>query len=460
MTAHFFAINRPLVLFGYGLTFFVMGLAIFLQSRRHSRLRLARDLRWLAGFGVLHGIHEWGGLFIPIQAEYLPRPYIELMLALQIALLGASFACLLLFGAAATEGHWGRLHWIGVGAIGVWGISFWFTFYLFPDAEQWLLAADVWARYLLGLPGSLLSAFGLYRLAKETVAPLGASYIYRTLQVAGAALVAYAVLGGLIVPSMTFPPAQWVNREGVFQMTGVPVEVFRSLAGLVLAVAVIRALEVFEDELDELIEGMEADRIQTAERGRIGQEIHDGALQGVYSAGLILSTLTPQLKDQPDALGRLEQAQQVLSSANNDLRAYMRTLRVEEAPISVVDALRLLIRDPRYRGLVEIKLDCGGDCDLATGQTHHILAIVQECLANIVRHAQAQRVWITLHRVTDGLEIRIRDDGRGFAQDSITPGWGLRAMQDRARLAGGRLSIESQPGRGTTVTYLAPETTP
>ena len=45
MTAHFFAINRPLVLFGYGLTFFVMGLAIFLQSRRHSRLRLARPLR-------------------------------------------------------------------------------------------------------------------------------------------------------------------------------------------------------------------------------------------------------------------------------------------------------------------------------------------------------------------------------------------------------------------------------
>ncbi|MBL8097419.1 MAG: sensor histidine kinase [Anaerolineales bacterium] len=457
MTAHFFAINRPLVLFGYGLTFFVMGLAIFLQSRRHSRLRLARDLRWLAGFGVLHGVHEWGGLFIPIQAEYLPRPYIELMLAVQIGLLGASFACLMLFGAAATEGHWGRLHWVGIGAIGVWGSCFWLTFYLFPTADQWLLAADVWARYLLGLPGSLLSAFGLYRLAKETVAPLGANYIFRTLQVAGAALIAYAVLGGLIVPSMTFPPARWVNREGVFQATGVPVEVFRSLAGLVLAVAVIRALEVFEDELDELIEGMEADRIQTAERSRIGQEIHDGALQGVYSAGLILSTLTPQLKDQPVALSRLEQAQQVLHTANNDLRAYMRTLRAEETPTSVVDALRLLIRDPRYRGLVEVNLECRGDCDLAPGQTHHILAIVQECLANVVRHAQAERVWITVSGAAEGLEIRVRDDGRGFAQESITPGWGLRAMQDRARLAGGRLSIESQPGRGTTVTYLALE---
>lgn len=457
MISDYFIINRPLVLFGYGLTFFVMGLAIFLQSRRHSRLRLARDLRWLAGFGVLHGVHEWGALFIPIQAGYLPRPYIELMLSLQTVLLAASFACLMLFGAAATEGRWGRLHWLGVGAIGAWSLCFWFTFYLFPTADEWLRASDVWARYLLGLPGSLLSAFGLYRLAQETVAPLGARYIYRALQVAGAALVAYAVVGGLIVPSMTFPPAIWINREWAFRLTGVPIEVLRSLAGLVLAVAVIRALEVFEDELDELIVGMQAERIQAAERGRIGQEIHDGALQGVYSAGLILSTLMQQLGDRPEALGRLEQAQQVLNTANNDLRAYMRTLRADEPPISVVDALRLLIRDPRYRGLVEIKLECNGDCDLATGQTPHILAIVQECLANVVRHAQAERVWITLTGLPEGLEVRVRDDGRGFTPAAVVPGWGLRAMQDRARLAGGRLTIDSHPGRGTKVTYLAPE---
>ena len=61
-----FVINRPLLLFVYGQTFFVLGLAIFLQSRKHSRLRLARDLRWLASFGVLHGIYErarrvWNG---------------------------------------------------------------------------------------------------------------------------------------------------------------------------------------------------------------------------------------------------------------------------------------------------------------------------------------------------------------------------------------------------------------
>jgi len=51
-----FQINRPLVFFVYGLVFFLLGLAILLQSRQHSRLILARSLHWLALFGVSHGL--------------------------------------------------------------------------------------------------------------------------------------------------------------------------------------------------------------------------------------------------------------------------------------------------------------------------------------------------------------------------------------------------------------------
>src|SRR5689334_4955104 len=121
----FFTVNRPIVLFVYGLTFFVMGLAIFLQSRRHSRLRLARDLYWLATFGILHGIYEWGAMFIPIQSAYMPRLYIDLLSTIQAILLALSFMCLLQFGAVTLE-H--RHPWLkkGVILLGViWGIGFW-----------------------------------------------------------------------------------------------------------------------------------------------------------------------------------------------------------------------------------------------------------------------------------------------------------------------------------------------
>ena len=62
--------NRDLILFVYGMIFFTLGLMIALQSRRYSRLDLARSLKWLAAFGLIHGLHEWGDLFIPIQAAY------------------------------------------------------------------------------------------------------------------------------------------------------------------------------------------------------------------------------------------------------------------------------------------------------------------------------------------------------------------------------------------------------
>lgn len=457
MIAEFFLLNRPIVLFVYGLTFFVMGLAIFLQSRRYSRLRLARDLRWLAGFGVLHGLHEWGELFIPLQAAYLPPLFIDVLISLQTVLLAASFACLMWFGSATTEGDWGRLHWLVLGAIVVWSVCYWATLYILPDTRGWHVAANVWARYLLGLPGSMLSAFGLHRLARETVAPLGANHIYQPLRVAGAALLVYAVVGGLIVPASSFPPALWLNKTSFEALTGVPIEVFRSLTGLVLAVSVIRALEIFEIELDEIIRKLEIDQIQGAERNRIGQEIHDGALQGVYSTSLMLETLTPLLTAEPQALGRLQQAQRVLGQVNDDLRAYMATLRSEEAPTTIRDGLRHLTLDPRYRGLVAISLSCDEAVELNAHQTQHVLAIVRESLANTVRHAQAQHVSIAVSRVGAATEVRVHDDGRGFWVDQVERGWGLRAMHDRARLSGGHLTIDSAPGRGTTVIYQAAE---
>src|SRR5512142_2898940 len=97
MTA-FFDQNQQLILFVYGLVFFVMGLAIILQSRRASRLELARSLSWLAAFGITHGLTEWADVFIPMQATYNPATFVQGLRILQLVLLSVSFACLLQFG--------------------------------------------------------------------------------------------------------------------------------------------------------------------------------------------------------------------------------------------------------------------------------------------------------------------------------------------------------------------------
>src|SRR3972149_6735184 len=85
-----------------------MGLAIALQSLHRSTLPLARALPWLAAFGILHGLHEWGYLFVPLQSGYLPPPLTEILLFIQLALKGISFAVLLQFGVELLRGARGR----------------------------------------------------------------------------------------------------------------------------------------------------------------------------------------------------------------------------------------------------------------------------------------------------------------------------------------------------------------
>src|SRR3972149_1924972 len=95
----FLKVNSVLVWFVYGLVFFVLGLAIALRSRAHSQLELARQLNWLAAFGFLPGLKEWGDLFIPIQATYLPASTVDILYFVQSIILAASFAALFQFGA-------------------------------------------------------------------------------------------------------------------------------------------------------------------------------------------------------------------------------------------------------------------------------------------------------------------------------------------------------------------------
>jgi len=91
-------------------------------------------------------------------------------------------------------------------------------------------------------------------------------------------------------PRVPFFPADLLNADTFEQAIGVSPILFRSFIGLVLAVTMIRALEVFEVETARLIEAMEQQQILAAERDRIGRELHDGAIQTVYTAGLLVES--------------------------------------------------------------------------------------------------------------------------------------------------------------------------
>ena len=82
--------------------------------------------------------------------------------------------------------------------------------------------------------------------------------------------------------------------------------------------------------------------------------------------------------------------------------------------------------------------------------------IVQECLSNAARHADAARVLVELELLGGSLHLRVRDDGRGFEAAAESSGFGLRGMRERVDLLDGFLSIGSRPGGGTEVRAALP----
>jgi signal transduction histidine kinase len=457
----FFALNRDIIYFAYGLVFFVLGLAIALQSRNYSRLDLARCLKWLAAFGFVHAFNEWGDLFIPIQEDYANPETILLLHRIHLLLLAVSFAFLFEFGVTLLKplGLRRWIHKVPAILLAAWFFVVYFPLpTLLPDFHTWHNTADALARYFIGFPGGILAAYGLRKHTLHRIVPLQVPHIVKMLRFAGMMLAFYAVFGGLIPPPVPFYPGNLINSVNFEQIFLAPVPVFRSLIGLGLVIAIIRALEVFDVETARMIEAIEQQQILITERSRIARDLHDGAIQKVYTAGLLIESARKQAGDQTNPLNnRLEKAELVLNDAIADLRHSLGELKSPQENDPFPLALRKLAEDTRFRSLVDISLviDLPDGEDMAPVRAEHVLSVVNEALANIVRHAQASQVLITVSKQEDQFRLTIEDDGIGITE-SVQVGYGLRNMRDRARMLGGEIEFTPAKGKGTCVSLEIP----
>lgn len=98
----------------------------------------------------------------------------------------------------------------------------------------------------------------------------------------------------------------------------------------------------------------------------------------------------------------------------------------------------------------------GEDIRLDAGVETVLYRVVQEALTNVVRHASATTVRISVIRTTAKIRAVVEDDGVGFDPAAAASSLGLRGMAERARLVGGTVTFDSAPGQGTTVTLEAP----
>ena len=465
--AEFFQTNREIVFFVYGEAFFVLGLAAALQSRKHSQLGLAKHLWLLATFGIVHGIYEWGAVFIPIQKTYLAGGAVNLLRIMQLGLETASFLALFQFGVnlislGLRQPAW--LRFIPSIMLLVWAAAVFVLQALIGNSfSEFLDIGDSMARYILAVPGATAAAWGLWRQAgqvKRMELPRIANYF----RGAAYAFGAYAVTSA-VVPRGDFFPASVLNYTTVLAAMGIPVAIFRAACGTIIAYLIIRGMEIFDVETDRLLEEAAQMRAVTTDRERIGRELHDGIIQSLYAAGLTLEDATLTIDEEPPrAKKKIGEVISALNGTIRDIRNYILDLRRKENGSDWRNHLEEIVRDFRLQTLIDTEFHSQGTprSELASEAGAQILTIAREALTNVAKHARATRVNVALSCGAEQVELVIADNGIGFSRNgsevAATPGehQGLRNMHERAHIINARLTIDSAPQQGTTVRLVVP----
>jgi signal transduction histidine kinase len=222
----------------------------------------------------------------------------------------------------------------------------------------------------------------------------------------------------------------------------------------------------FTKEREELLR-KEAEASER-ERTKIAGDLHDGVVQNLVGMGLMLSAEASQLKANPEALNGRHDLIELLEQSANDAREAtkdLRTLIIDLAPPTLrreglQAALLEVLRDIKRKG-TDTTLDLPSNLRLRKDRAALIFRVANEVLRNVAAHAQAKNVKVELVTEDGSAILSIEDDGKGFTPEDVARRrsenhLGTSAIVDLAEEAGGTLTIDSEPGRGTLVVLTLP----
>ncbi|WAX80761.1 GAF domain-containing sensor histidine kinase [Streptomyces sp. KMM 9044] len=197
------------------------------------------------------------------------------------------------------------------------------------------------------------------------------------------------------------------------------------------------------------------------ERSRLAHELHDAVSQKLFSLRLTAQAAVRLVDRDPSrAKGELHQVASLAAEAAEELRAAVVELRPAALDEDgLVATLRTQVQVLDRAHSAHVTFTGHGARALPATQEEAVLRVAQEALHNALRHAEAGRVDVILERRSSGAVLRVTDDGKGFDPGIIRRAGrhlGLVSMRDRASGAGGSLTVESAPGRGTTIEMEVP----
>jgi signal transduction histidine kinase len=471
-----------LIYFIYGLSFFAMGLAILLETGRSPSLAEKASLHFLGAFGLIHGTHEWLESYL-LQAQSIGATTPDWLSWLRLGLLYLSFISLFLYAfltlrlvSPKYEGrrfvHLGRIAVYEALIISIAVLTYW------HKPVPWIDLLDVLARYLIAIPAALLAALALFaqrrRFKEEERASLSAPL--------GLAALGFAIYGvaQVFVHSIEMFPAAYINQETLSALTGIPIQLIRTTAAVIIIIGLIRAIQAVEKErqtqfmaahqarLDALEqrETLRREllghivRAQEDERARIARELHDETAQTLSALSLELGALRSKLK-RADTTHMVDHLQDLARQIAQGLYHLVHDLRPAQLDdLGLVPALNFLFsQDCCPKGL-DISFEVTGDSKRLDPLIETVLfRVAQESLYNVSRHSQAKQAKVGLRFECDRVILEISDQGIGFdPRENFHPprGWGLAGMRERVESIDGKFNLQSAQGRGTTVEAIVP----
>lgn len=463
-----------------------MGLAILLELGHTSELEFAYALRPLAAFGLIHGAHEWFDMFLIIQVNLHDEISYLWLSPLRIILLAFSFMMLIAFGARLIVGPGGiKKQWVMLLALFIiWILGLVWVINIQPLSPQRMVAADVYTRYSLAIPGAVLAAWGLL-IQRRRFIRMGMPDFGRDVLFAALAFALYGCVGQLFSSSSLIFPSEYLNQDLFVRTFGIPVQVFRALMAVFAAVFIIRSMRAFEVENRRRIEELHEKQLgqrkrledtraellhrtviaQENERKRIARELHDEIGQTLTALGLGLRGLSQAIETKPGrAVEQASQLEDLAVSGLDELQRLVTGLRPPQLDdLGLLAALRWCANEVSEHYQIPIEV---------TGKENNIqlppdvrvvlFRIAQEAVTNAIRHSDPNKVVIRLLKEPEQVNLSVEDDGAGFDYESALQEavsgkhWGLLGMMERATLVGGELQISSKQDGGTILNANVP----